>query len=260
MQFLEELKFRNELLYYFGLICLILSIVCLVLIKLTNIQVLGINAFVKPFKFFISTTIFVWSMAWYAYYLNQPSMVLAYSIGLIVFFTIEDVYIFIQAIRGQTSHFNVTTGYNQMMWSIMAFCAVGISLWTLVLTVSFFSNPLTDLPDYYRWGIRLALIIFVIFSMEGLAMGARMAHTIAAADGSEGLPLVNWSKRYGDLRVAHFLGMHALQIIPLFSFYVLKSNFAIAIFSMIYFLITSLTFVQALNGKSILNFLSSLTK
>ena len=40
-------------------------------------------------------------------------------------------------------------------------------------------------------------------------------HTIGAPDGTPGLPLVNWSRTHGDLRIPHFFGLHGLQAIPL---------------------------------------------
>jgi NO-binding membrane sensor protein with MHYT domain len=62
---------------------------------------------------------------------------------------------------------------------------------------------------------------------------------------------VNWSKKYGDLRIAHFLGMHALQVIPLLSFYVVKNVNMVFVLALAYGIITLAVFIQALRGKSL---------
>ena len=85
-------------------------------------------------------------------------------------------------------------------------------------------------------------------------MAARLSHTIGAPDGSEGFPIVNWSKSYGDMRIAHFFGMHALQILPLVGFYLSKNIRTIVIVSVIYFAFVSLVFIQAMMGKPLLGF------
>jgi hypothetical protein len=49
-------------------------------------------------------------------------------------------------------------------------------------------------------------------------------NTVGGLDDGFGLPIVNGSKKFGDLRIAHFIGMYALQVLPLLSFYVLKDT------------------------------------
>lgn len=244
----DLLKQHNPPLYYFGLICLLGAGLCLALTQLTHAPVAGANAWYKPFKFLLSTTVFVWSMAWYMQHLDHPVAIRWYSWGVIALLGIENVYIFLQAARGQLSHFNLTTPFYASMWSLMAGAAVAVSIWTAYIGVLFFQR-LPGLSTPYLWGIRMGILLFVLFSMEGLAMGARLAHTVGGPDGTPGLPVVNWSRQHGDLRIAHFLGMHALQVIPLVAYYGLGSVTGVIGFSAFYGLISLWLFVQALQGK-----------
>ena len=246
--FIESLKQKNETLFYFGLICFAFAMICLLLSKLTSTEVFGVSAWIKPFKFSFSTFLFCWAMAWYCAYLPNFNIQL-FNWSTIILLGFEIVYIALQASKGQLSHFNLSTPMYSMLYSMMALAATLVTIYTAYVGMLFFTNSFPNLPDYYVWSIRLGIFIFVIFSFEGFVMGSKLTHTIGGPDGGPGIPLLHWSTRFGDPRVAHFIGMHALQVLPLLSYYFVKNTKAVFLVAFIYLLLSIFTLMQALKGR-----------
>jgi hypothetical protein len=248
MHLLEELKHRNESLFYFGSVCFALAIVFLILTKTSGLMVAGVSAWNKPFKFAASIMLYAWTMAWYCYYLPSFS-IKPFNWAVIILLGFEIVYIAIQAGRGQLSHFNQSSPLYILLFGLMGLAATAVTIYTAYGGVLFFTTQFPNLKPAYVWSIRLGILIFVVFSLEGAMMGARMSHTVGAEDGSAGLRLFKWSKHFGDLRVAHFIGMHALQVLPLLATYAIKNTKMIFVISALYALLALYTIIQALAGK-----------
>jgi hypothetical protein len=248
IEFLENLKTRNETLFYYGLVCLGFSILFLILTRITDTQVYGVNAWYKPFKFAFSTFLFAWSMAWYCYYLPDFNIRI-FNWSVIVLLGFEIFYIAFQASRGQMSHYNTSTPLHSLLFNLMALAASAVSLYTAYVGLLFFKHDFPALPHYYLWAIRLGIIIFVVFSFEGFAMGSRLSHSVGAMNDNSNWFILGWSKTVGDLRVSHFIGMHALQVLPFISYYVLKNTKLTVGVSILYGLLALITLIQALQGR-----------
>ncbi len=249
ISFFETLAQRDASLYYFGWVCLLLTAAFIVLSYTGSLRVNGVNAWHKPIKFGLSITIYAWTMAWFVRYLPDFN-VTAYNVINIILLGFEIVYIGWQAARGQMSHYNVSTKFYSFMYTLMAVASSASALYTAYVGVLFFLGDFPALPLYYLWSIRLGIMLFVVFAFEGAMMGSRMRHTIGGEDDQgKGLHFLNWSKKFGDGRVAHFIGMHALQVLPLLSFYVLKNTTLTIFVALLYGLLATLTLVQALKGR-----------
>lgn len=248
---LQQLKYRNETMFYFGLACLVLSILFLILAKTSSTQVYGVSAWYKPFKFTFSTLTFAWAIGWYCYYLPNFNIKF-FNWSIIVLLGFEIAYIALQAGRGQLSHFNMSTPVYAALYPMMALAASAATLYTAYVGYLFFSNSFPELPTYYLWAICLSIIIFVIFAFEGFAMGSTLNHSVGALNDNSNLFIMGWSKTVGDLRVSHFIGMHALQVLPVLSFFVLKNTKLTIVVALLYGLLALSTLIQALKGKPFL--------
>ena len=190
-------------------------------------EVTGLNVWVKPLKFAISTAIYSVTLAWLVGQVVRWRRVARIGATIAaVALAVELVIITGYAVFAETSHFNVTTPLHAAAWATMAFSIVAVWVVTLVVAFALFRNRLGDRAR--SLAIRVGALIAVLgmglaFLMTGPQgdqisnyNGIIGAHTVGAADGGPGLPLLGWSTEAGDLRVAHFVGMHALQALPIF--------------------------------------------
>lgn len=216
---LRELYRENPPLALTGWLQWALALVFALLAPFDSRTILGISPWIKPLKFSISIAIYVWTLAWYLRYLSKrASAVKRISWGVALLMIGEITIITLQSARGVPSHFNVATPLDATLFSIMG-SMIGVNTALLVwVTVLFFLDR-PALPPSYLWGIRFGLVIFLLASFEGVFIVSHGSHTVGASDGGAGFPFINWSRQHGDLRVAHFFGMHALQVLPLLGYW-----------------------------------------
>ena len=260
MQYLKDIfktvKKESPILYWIVIIHLIGTAGCIVGIMVDDRMLLGINIWIKPLKFFISTGIYILTVG-YLITLYPFSSIKKHIIRNIVSISLllEMIIITIQAARGTQSHFNFSTELDSALFGLM-----GILIAVNVLVMILFAFETIRLKLYtigsIRWAILLAWLITILGSWVGGQMIGQMAHNVGIQDGGPGIPLFNWSTIAGDLRVAHFFGLHGLQITPIFAYFLSKkwqtkdSNriVLLTIFALIYASFIFFTYYQAAQG------------
>jgi hypothetical protein len=256
MNFYQEIVKRNALLTKLGTFFLILAVVLCIYASVNTTEVLGINSMIKPMKFALSTCVYAWTMAYLLYYVKNQSRVRKYSILATLVMLFENTVISVQAFRGKLSHFNQTEIVGGILYAVMGILIVWLTIATLVLAIRFIRQKEYIINNTFALSIKIGLIMFVIFSFFGGYMSGINSHNVGGEIGAKGLPLLNWSTLFGDLRVAHFFGVHSLQLIPVLGYFVSqnienqkKAKKRVWVFSVLYFLFLVFTMVQALVGK-----------
>ena len=213
---LRTLHRANPLLSSTGWLNVGLAALAIGLLPFDQRLVTGALVWLKPLKFSLSIVAYAWTLGWLLADLPASAQrsVRRLSWGVAVSMLVEQALIFIQAARGTTSHYNIGTPLDGLLFSAMGvFILVNTLMNTWALYLAWRHRP--HGPAGYVWGLRLGLLVFLGGSVLGGFMIHNMQHTVGAPDGGPGLPGLGWSTRAGDLRAAHFLGMHALQALPL---------------------------------------------
>jgi hypothetical protein len=195
-------------------------------------QLLGHRIWMKPLKFSISFAAYCATLAWFLS-LQTRARRLGWWMGTFVALGIAAEMTLIVGqvvVRGRQLHFNQSTPTDSLFHSMMAMTIYVVWFAVFVIAVQLLFDKPGDRA--LRWSIRLALGT----TLAGMLLGSLMfratpaqekaiaatgredffgAHSVGVEDGGPGLPITGWSTQGGDLRVGHFLGIHALQLIPL---------------------------------------------
>jgi len=224
-----------------GLLMLVVLAACGAGLALDPRSVLDAPVWLKPAKFAASISVYSFTLAWLFGYLPSHARtrrVVGWMTAAAML--IEMGIIGAQAARGTTSHFNVSTPLNTALWATMGAAIVTQTISTIAVAVALFREKFADRA--LGAALRLGMVITIAGAFLGGAMTqpdeaqlAEMragrpavsgAHTVGGTDGGPGVALTGWSREHGDLRVAHFMGLHALQVLPLLAFALRRTRIA----------------------------------
>lgn len=190
----------------------------------------GAPIWFKPFKFAVSIMIYALTWSWLVAYLPRHWLVRWSAAVIAITLLLEYVIIVGQVVRGRQSHFNVTTPFDAALWGTMGTLITVLWVANIVVAAFLMRRRVGDRP--LTWAVRAGALISLFgigmaFLMtqptaaqqdslrDGSFAGLVGAHSVGVADGGPITPVTGWSTTGGDLRIAHFVGIHALQVLPL---------------------------------------------
>jgi hypothetical protein len=184
----------------------------------------GAPIWLKPFKFAVSITLYGLTLAWMLSLLPRRSRLAGgAAVVIVAMLVVEMVVIVGQVVRGQTSHYNQTSTLNAVLFQAMGIAIMVVFVAHFLVGFAVLRARLADRVSAtaVRLGLGLSLlgmlaaVPMVLPSAAPGTPGIAGAHSVGTPDGGPGLPVVGWSTVGGDLRIGHFVGLHALQALPL---------------------------------------------
>lgn len=218
---------ENPSITFIGLAMVGVLLACCVGLIVDERIITGRPAWLKPAKFAISITIYSFTLLWVLRFISgQERLKRNIAVITATCFAIEMIVLLTQVIRGTSSHFNINTPLDRSLFSIMGFGILPV--WILMGITSYLLLRQKGLPASLaatlRWGTLITFVgmgvavLMLLPSQMPVLYGkfvAAGAHAVGAPDDGPGLPILGWSTTGGDLRVGHFIGLHALQLLPL---------------------------------------------
>jgi hypothetical protein len=258
-----------------GLLMLIAAGASIVGLAVDPRIITGAPAWLKPFKFGISTAVYSLTLAWiFARLPEWPRMRRIVGWTTAIVFVVEVALIDMQAWRGTTSHFNAGTPFDRTVFIVMGSAIMLQTLVSVAVVIALWRHRFADRT--LGWALRLGMTLTVAGAMTGplmtrptptqlteLRAGAPPtfigAHSVGGLDGGPGLPVTGWSREHGDVRVAHFIGLHAVQAMILLTLLLRRRHVSaaagpriVAVAAASYAVLWLLLLWQALRGESVL--------
>jgi hypothetical protein len=170
---------------------------------------LGESVWAKPFKFAVSIGLSGASTLWLLRRLPRTRIATVGAWLVAGGLAVEQVLITMQGARGTGSHFNVANGFDANVYSAMGAIVSLVWIGLLMLTIIGARRPPRD--PLTRAVVVGGSWLVLLGSSVGFALVANDGHSIGGKDGGPGMAITGWNSQFGDLRPAHFIGLHSLQ-------------------------------------------------
>jgi hypothetical protein len=214
-QFFNDVRRGSPLLLHNAIAFMVGCAICFALYLVDHRLINGVNVWDKPTKFFVSLAVLLVTVAWAMSQLREPARgVGAAAIIMAAAAWFEMSYMLFRAARSEASHFNTGTPFAAIMYAFM-----GVASILLTSPAAFIGwrvwqqRGVSVSQEAAGLGLMLGALIGTI---AGGYMSAQASHWVGGdMTDATGTGFFGWSTTGGDLRVAHFIGLHAMQIIPL---------------------------------------------
>ncbi|MFD9602241.1 hypothetical protein [Streptomyces sp. NPDC059970] len=191
----------------------------------------GAAIWFKPFKFAVSFAVYTLALAWMLTLVTRGRRVGWWAGTVVALSSLGEMVIITgQVIRGKRSHFNHATPFDETLFNLMGITVAVLWTGTLVIAILLLRARIADRAA--AGAIRSAVLLALVGAGFGFLMTQPTpeqraagnldtadvigAHSVGVPDGGPSMPFTGWSTTGGDLRIPHFVGMHALQLLPLF--------------------------------------------
>jgi hypothetical protein len=230
-------------------------------------EFLGIDVWIKPFKFELALAVYTLTLAFFARFLpsgmTERRWYRAYATAVVGAIVAEMVWIGGAAALGTASHFNQTP-FGLVIYPLMGLGAVFLTSATSLYAIQIARNPSTGLAPALKDAIVIGLALVLPLTLATAGTMSALGGHLVSGSGSDagGLPLMGWSRDGGDLRVAHFFATHAMHFIPAIGLvsslaFGPASRVPVWLFAFAFVAFVGLVFVQALTGQPFLPWPSS---
>ena len=257
---LRELFSRQRVLAAYGMLLLVLTPFMLAMQQIDLRTFDGVDVWIKPTKFVFSVAVFALTIAWFFGYVRSDrrriGSLRAIVPVIIAAGSFEIIYIAWQAGHGLASHFNQSSVFFAIMYGLMGFGAVSLIAATLPLAWEIARRPAPGLRPDFVGAVVIGLVLSCILGGGfGIYMSQQTGHAVGWVQGHS--PIFGWNRAGGDLRIPHFLGIHAQQAIPILGVLIgslsprLRWPTLIA-GSLLYASLTIALFIQAYEGRPLL--------
>lgn len=166
---LRHLWYTSPALTTVGMLMLIVMGASALGLAIDSRIITGAPAWLKPFKFAVSTAVYSLTLAWIFGHLPEwPRVRRIVGWTTAIVFVLEVALIDIQAWRGTTSHFNIATTLDQTLYIIMGSAIMLQTLVSVAVVVALWRHRFGERT--LGWALRLGMMITVLGALIGPLM------------------------------------------------------------------------------------------